>query len=224
MRTILVVVLTLAIVVAACGAVLALSAPTPDADASPAKAALASTAQTTASRVTTSAASPSDYPPDPARVSTSRAQYLGEVAETALQDAGLQLAEAVEFTPPGSTDPVEQMLLRPVSPESQAVVQIWVFKTPEQDAVPSSTRDAGTLGSDEGASIPGYGSEAIEIPGASSAYCVTGPFGSYCQIVAQSPSGMTVNVCSESGLLRGGRLPLERAEVEKLVALLLGEP
>ena len=61
----------------------------------------------------------------------------------------------------------------------------------------------------------------MTIPGVSRAYYLTGPRGSYAQLVAQLADGMTINICSESGELKADTLPLDRAGMEKVLSLLV---
>jgi hypothetical protein len=48
-----------------------------------------------------------------------------------------------------------------------------------------------------------------------------GPFGSHCQVTATIADGTVVNVNSETGLPKGGDLPLDRDGVVRLVSLLV---
>jgi hypothetical protein len=84
----------------------------------------------------------------------------------------------------------------------------------------SATEDSDQL--EKMAEATGYGIEEVIIPGASHAYCVTGPFGAYTQVVAQFADGMVFNVSSEASG-QDGEPPLDRAGVEELLSLLVQE-
>ncbi|MBN1321023.1 MAG: hypothetical protein JXA87_09295 [Thermoleophilia bacterium] len=231
-RAVVVVAASLVIIGTACGAVFALGLPAQDPTGSNtplAQVPVTFNSETTtisAPTVPTTAAEPDEYPdyrPDPVRTSTARSQSIGAKVEKSLAAAGLALAEAVEFTPLGGTDPVIEIALRSKSAESRALVIIWIFKTPDRPAVTSPVGGDESGGSAARMEIPGCSSEDMTILGASRAHCITGPFGSSCRILAELPSGMTINACSESAALKGEPLPLDRAGLQELVSLIAQE-
>jgi hypothetical protein len=206
----------------ACGAVLAVGLP---ADASTKEPAAALTASTTTTSISTTMAQSvstavnsadeyPDYRPDPIETSTDRAKALGAAAEASLAGTGFGLTEAVEFTPPDATDPVIQISLHPTSGGSRAQVIIWIFKDTRK------LEDTSTASRAE-SEIPGYGAHDVTMAGVSRAYYLTGPRGSYAQLVAQLADGMTINICSESGELKADTLPLDRTGMEKVLSLLV---
>lgn len=241
---------SLIVIGAICGTALGLSLPSQDTreTTAPVRTSVALTAgpsATTAAQTTATTAAPvapaiaaddtnsgsasdpeTDLRPDPERVSTAHAQSLGALAEASLKTSGLRLAEAVEFIPLDATDPVTQITLTSTSANSKAQVLIWIFKTPRQSSngKAASSPDANDPSAyQKWAKATGYSSEQTGISGALNARRVTGPFGSYSQLVAELPNGMTINIISESGAVTNGTLPLDSTGVEKLLSLLIEE-
>ena len=226
----LVLVAVLVFVGATCGAVYALVPPTdkPTEPISPPAQMWvgpnAETSQASATTTTTTVSAADEYPdyrPDPVRSSTPLAQSIGARAEASLAGAELRLVEAVEFIFPDGTGPVFDIMLQSESTgPTRAFVRIFIQKTLRQLKASDISAEDEMAASQM--KIPDYGVEEASLAGASRAYCVTGPFGSYVQIVAELTNGMTINVCSASGEVKGTP-PLDMAGVERLTSVLAQE-
>jgi hypothetical protein len=162
-----------------------------------------------------------DYTSEPEPVATATAQLLGKYAADSVAFSGLELIRAVELTHPDWEQSVIEVQLEPKADGSTGQVLISIFKDEQTLFEPVEPAPAGgseIVSYDENT---GYTVERISIPGAYRASCITGPFGSHCQVTATIADGTVVNVNSETGLPKGGDLPLDRDGVVRLVSLLV---
>jgi len=156
------------------------------------------------------------------RLATPRAQGLGQYAADALSAAGFKgflVAEAVEMTLPDTT--VTDILLAQKGASAKGSVLVTIFKNPDNSPILATTSEADTSGDDDIGTSIGYRHEAISLADGTEACLITGPFGSYLQLLVQLPDQTVINILSDTGQLKGGKLPLDRDGLEKLLGLLL---
>lgn len=163
----------------------------------------------------------------PPWVPSAAAQALGEYAAKSLAEAGetaFAVAKADELA--GLGDTVIDIVLEahPDAAGTKGYVEITICNDPLGAAASSTESTVGT--SDDRAEVAagvGYKVEALDLPNVDSAVLATGPFGSYCQLIARLPGddGRTINILSSTGQLKGGELPLDRTGVETLLSILL---
>jgi hypothetical protein len=186
-----------------------------------------STEQTTTAEDSVVALSADADSGPPPWVHSATAQALGEYAAESLAKAGktaFVVVKADELA--GLGDTVIDIVLdaHPDEAGAKGYVGITICNDP-LGAAASSTESPVSMTDDEAeaAARVGYKVEDLDLPNVSSAALVTGPFGSYCQLIARLPGddGRTINILSDTGQLKGGELPLDRTDLETLLSALL---